>query len=291
MTRGSTWRWVVRGGLLVVLVVAMPGIADRLIFFPTREHDGGTPASIGAGYEDVSLETSDGISIHAWFVPASEEAEGGSSADRHRLVVLFFHGNAGNVSHRLDKLAALHGLGVAVLLVDYRGYGSSAGTPDEPGLYRDADAAYDWVVARGFARDAIVLYGESLGGTVATELAARRDVAGLILESTPSSIVGVARHHYPFVPVGMLLSARFDAVSRIAKVAAPILILHSPDDEIVPFAMAEEMRSAARSPTQLVRLRGGHNDGFLIAGQIYEQALREFLAERRAPARRSSSSS
>jgi hypothetical protein len=269
-------------GLLVLLVAAMPGFADRLIYFPTREHDGGTPHSIGAVYEDVWLRTSDGVRLHAWFVPESKDAVRPEARQQRRLAVLLLHGNAGNVSHRLDKLAVLHGLGAAVLMLDYRGYGASDGAPDEPGLYRDADAAYDWLVARGFAPEEIIAYGESLGGTVATELAARRRVGGLVLDSTPSSIVGVARHHYPFVPVGVLLSARFDALARVGRVSAPILILHSPDDEIVPFAMAEEMRAAARSPARLVRLRGGHNDGFLVAAHVYQEALREFLAERRA---------
>ena len=284
MASGTALRSAALAGLLVVLVVAMRGFADRLIYFPTREHDGGTPASIGAAYEDVRLETGDGVRVHGWFVPAGDGPPGGGAAmeRKPRLAVLFLHGNAGNVSHRLDKLAILHGLGVAVLLLDYRGYGASEGAPDEPGLYRDADAGYDALLARGFAPGEIVLFGESLGGTVATELAARRPVGGLVLESTPSSIAAVARHHYPFVPVGALLSARFDAVSRIGRVSAPILILHSPDDEIVPYAMAEEMRAAARAPVRLVRLRGGHNDGFLVAARSYREALREFLGERGA---------
>jgi fermentation-respiration switch protein FrsA (DUF1100 family) len=288
MARGTALRPAALAGLLVIAVVAMPGFADRLVYFPMRAHDGGTPEAIGAPFEDVWLDASDGVRVHAWFVPACAPASGvGEDSTRaaaperaRRLAVLFLHGNAGNVSHRLGKLETLRDLGVAVLMLDYRGYGASQGSPDEPGLYRDADAAYDWLIGRGLAAADVVLYGESLGGTVATELAARRPVGGLVLESTPSSILGVARHHYPFVPIKALLSARYDALSRIGRVSAPILILHSPEDEIVPFVMAEEMRAGARAPVRLVRLRGGHNDNFLVAAQAYRSALEEFLAER-----------
>ncbi len=247
--------------------------ADRFVYFPTREHDGGTPAAAGLDYEDVHLRTRDGVQLHAWFVPGPSGAP----------VVLFLHGNAGNISHRLDKLLVLQALGVAVLLLDYRGYGSSGGEPSEDGTYRDATAAYEWIM-RGPSQPAgVIVYGESLGGTIGTDLAARHSVSGLILESTPSSILAVAQHHYPLLPLGLLLTARYDALARISAVTAPILILHSTEDEIVPFAMAEDMFRAARAPKRLVKLRGGHNDNFLVAAEIYRTALREFIASNSRP--------
>jgi fermentation-respiration switch protein FrsA (DUF1100 family) len=255
-------------GLLAPLLLAM-SFADRLVYFPIAAHDG-TPRSIGLDYEDVRLTTADGVRVHGWHVPAA--------APDPAPAVLFLHGNAGNVSHRLDKLAVLHGLGASVLLLDYRGFGASEGSPTEEGLYRDADAAYDWLVARGTPAERIVLYGESLGGAVAVDLAARRPVGKVVLESAPSSILGVARHHYPFLPVAAFLSARYDAASKIGRVRVPILILHGPDDEIVPFSMAEELLAAANPPKRLVRLRGGHNDGFLVSGSLYAEALRGFIA-------------
>lgn len=267
----------------LLLVSLMAGLADRLVYFPVQEHDGGTPAMLGLAHEDVEIAASDGVKIHGWLVPAAapenEKVARSPAGEPRAPTVLFLHGNGGNISHRLDKLAVLHGLGASVLMIDYRGYGRSDGSPDEAGLYRDADAAYDELLRRGRSADSIVLYGESLGGTVATELAARRPVAALVLESTPTSILEVARHHYPILPVSLFLAARYDALSRIARVNAPILLLHSREDEIVPFTMAEEMLLAAPEPKWLVALRGGHNDCFLRSAETYERALREFLTE------------
>jgi hypothetical protein len=255
-------------GAGLLAFIPMARFADRLVYFPTRAHDGGTPEALGLAYEDVDLRAADGVRLHAWFVPAPAPA---------RRTLLFLHGNAGNISHRLDKLAVFSDLGADVLMLDYRGYGRSEGSPDEAGTYRDADAAYDWLRHRGVPAERIVAYGESLGGPIATALAANRPVGGLILESSPSSILAVARHHYPLLPVAMFLSVRYDAVGRIGRVHAPLLILHSPEDEIVPFAMAEELYAAANPPKRLVRLRGGHNDNFLVAAETYRAALNDFL--------------
>jgi fermentation-respiration switch protein FrsA (DUF1100 family) len=256
---------IIAAGLLAFAPMAR--FADRLVYFPSRVHDGGTPAALGLAYEDVTLTASDGVRLHAWYVPAPAAA--------HTL--LFLHGNAGNISHRLDKLAVLNDLGAAVLLLDYRGYGRSDGAPDEVGTYRDAAAGYDWLRRRGVPAEQLVAYGESLGGPIATDLAVGRRLGGLILESAPSSILAVARHHYPLLPVGMFLSAHYDALAKIGRVQAPLLILHSSADEIVPFAMAEELYAAANDPKQLVRLRGGHNDNFIVAAETYRAALHDFL--------------
>lgn len=248
----------------------MPRLGDRLVYFPTRALDGGTPGDLGLAYEDVALTAADGVRLHAWWVPAPGA----------RASVLFLHGNAGNISHRLDKLAILHALDADVLLLDYRGYGRSAGAPDEAGTYADAAAAYAWLRARGVPAERLVVYGESLGGPIAVDLAAHQPLGGLVLESAPASLAGVARHHYPWLPVQWLLTARYDALARLPRVHAPLLILHSPRDEIVPFAMAEALHAAAPGPARLVRLDGGHNDAFLVAAPVYEAALRAFLSAR-----------
>jgi len=232
----------------------MARLADRLVYFPSRVLDGGTPAALGLTYEDVELAASDGVRLHAWFVPAP----------RTPPVVLF-----------------LHEIGAAVMLLDYRGYGRSDGTPGEEGTYHDAAAAYDWLRRRHVAAQRIVVYGESLGGPIATDLASHRPVGGLILESAPSSIIGVARHHYPFLPVTLFLSIRYDAAAKIGGVRSPLLILHSPTDEIVPFSMAEELYAAANQPKRLVRLGGAHNDNFIVAAEAYRTALSDFLQRRK----------
>jgi hypothetical protein len=258
------------GAALFIAVTSMSKFADRLVYFPSRVHDGGTPAALGLAYEDVVLRADDGVRLHAWLVRAP--------AAQH--TVLFLHGNAGNISHRLDKLAVLTDAGADVLLLDYRGYGASEGTPDEAGTYRDADAAYGWLLGRGVAAGDLVVYGESLGGPIAADLAARREVGGLILESAPSSILRVAQHHYPWLPVGAFLSVRYDALARMPRVRAPVLILHSSEDEIIPFEMAQELHAAAAAPKRLVRLHGGHNDNFLVSAEAYSAAIHDFLQRR-----------
>ena len=245
----------------------MARFADRLVYFPSKVLDGGTPAALQLAFEDVTLQASDGVGLHAWYVPAPGAVS----------TLLFLHGNAGNISHRLDKLAVLNDLGTNVMLLDYRGYGSSQGVPDEAGTYRDAEAAYTWLRDRGVAPAQLVVYGESLGGPIATDLAARLPVGGLILESAPSSILDVARYHYPWLPVALFLSVRYDALAKIGRVTAPLLILHSRDDEIVPFAMAEQLYAAAPSPKRLVALRGAHNDNFIVSADTYRAALDDFL--------------
>src|SRR5262249_5521186 len=254
----------ITNSLIVLLTLtSMARFADRLVYFPSRVHDGGTPAALGLDYEEVTLTASDGVHLHAWYVPAPAS----------RRTVLFLHGNAGNISHRLDKLVVLNDLGADVLLLDYRGYGSSEGVPDEAGTYRDAEAAYDWLHGRGVSSNRVIAYGESLGGPIATDLAARRAVGGLVLESAPSSIFDVARYHYPWLPVSMFLSVRYDALGKIAQANAPLLILHSRDDELVPFTMAEALYAAAAPPKRLVPLHGGHNDNFIVSADTYRAAL------------------
>lgn len=261
------------GGTLWCLaaVACMPRLADRLVYFPTRVHDAGTPAAIGLAYEDAAVTASDGVRLHGWFVPAPGPGP----------AVLFLHGNAGNVSHRLDKLALLHGLGASVLLLDWRGYGASEGAPDEPGLTRDAEAGWAWLRVRTAGGARLVAYGESLGGSLAVHLAAHHAADGLVLEGAPTSILAVAQHHYPWLPVALLLAARYDALGPIAHVRGPILILHARDDAIVPFAMAEALQRAAPAGARLVPLTGGHNDAVALSAAAYRAALAEFFGRLR----------
>lgn len=249
----------------------------RMLFFPHREVEA-SPADIGLAYEDVSLQTEDGVGLHAWFVPAPAERAARASEP---LVMLFCHGNAGNVSHRLDTLRLFHELGLATLLFDYRGYGRSQGEPSEEGLAADARAAWEYLAqARGVRPERIVLFGRSLGGAVAARLATEREPAALIVESSFTSAADIGARRYPFLPVRLLCRFRFSTLAGVTGARCPVLVAHSPEDEIVPYAMGRELFAAAKAPKSFLELVGDHNRGHLLTGERYAQGLAAFLDER-----------
>jgi fermentation-respiration switch protein FrsA (DUF1100 family) len=238
------------------------------------------PGDWGLAYEDVWLKTGDGLRLHAWYLPRP-------GAQR---VLLFFHGNAGNLSHRRTSLEIFHRLGLAVLILDYRGYGLSEGRPSEAGLYLDAAAAWDHLIGtRGVAPGDIVIFGRSLGGVVAAHLAAgfpdQARPGGLILESTFSSARDMARAIYPLLSHLAVLRFDFDTVQALATVHCPVLVLHSREDQIVPYALGRKVFTAAHPPKVFQELQGDHNQGFLISQPGYEQGLAEFLAHLGEPSR------
>jgi len=244
-------------------------IQASLIFLPERELHR-TPADVGLEHEAVELRTADGVTLSAWFVPAPEPGPAPT--------VLFLHGNAGNISHRLDTIAFLHDLGAATLIIDYRGYGESDGTPSEAGLQRDARAAWSWLTTeRGLGAEWIVLYGRSLGGAVAAWLAAEHRPAGLIMESTFTSLADLGAEIYPWLPVRLLLRHRFDARAALARVEAPTLVAHAREDELVPFDHARRLAEVSPPVIELVELDGGHNR-VIGSTRGYRDRLAEFLA-------------
>lgn len=227
-----------------------------------------TPQAIGLSYEDVSLQTTDGVRLHGWFIPAKEA----------RATLLFFHGNAGNISHRLDSLRIFNDLGLSVLIFDYRGYGKSEGSPSEPGTRQDALAAWRYVTqVRGVRPDDVVLFGRSLGAAMAAWLATQHRPGALILESAFTSVPDMAADLYWWLPARYL--ARFDYATKdyLKQANCPVLVIHSPDDEIIPFRHGEALYAAAHEPKQLLRLTGSHNEGFLMSGATYTRGLDEFL--------------
>jgi fermentation-respiration switch protein FrsA (DUF1100 family) len=260
--------------LLVAFVYFMQA---RLIYYPDmpgRELTE-TPRSIGLAFEDVRFTAEDGVELHGWFVP-------GASGDRP--VAILCHGNAGNISHRLDKLAMLHELGLAVLLFDYRGYGQSRGSPTEQGTYRDAHAAWNYLTQRrGLEPKDIVIFGESLGGAIAAELAADKTPAALILVSTFTSAPDLARKYYWYLPVRLIARFRYPTSEYVARVRAPILVIHSRDDEIVPFAHGQELYRIAHEPKTLVEISGDHNAGFLMSEALIAESMRRFLVAHGLP--------
>jgi len=241
----------------------------RLVYFPQVERElTATPRAAGLDYEDVTLTTADNVKLHGWWVP-SRNARG---------TILLMHGNAGNISHRLGYLTMFNRLGYSVLLFDYRGYGKSGGHPDEEGTYRDAEAAWLHLTAtRNVAPRDIVMVAESLGGGVATWLALKYPPRALVLASTFRSVPDLGAQIYPWLPVRLLARITYDNLARIARVDAPVLIAHSRDDDVIPFAHGEALFAAAREPKQMLVLAGGHNDGFLFTRDAWIAAVGAFL--------------
>ena len=254
-----------------VLAVALFFYQPNLLYFPnmpTRQIQA-TPGDIGLDFDSVTLTTSDNEQLHAWFVPA----------DPARGTLLFCHGNAGNISHRLESLRIFHTLGLNVLIFDYRGYGQSSGKPSEAGTYRDVDAAWHYLLdERRLAPQGIVIAGRSLGAAVAADLASRTAPAAVVLESAFMSVPAMAAEIYPWLPSRLPGLYRYDNQAKLARITRPLLIVHSRDDEIVPFAHAATLFAEAGRPKQLLELQGGHNDGILISQAEYIRGLEGFLA-------------
>ncbi|MAB78571.1 MAG: alpha/beta hydrolase [Planctomycetes bacterium] len=240
---------------------------NRAVFFPGRPPQA-TPATAGLEYEDVRLKTRDGVSIHGWWIPRSE-ATG---------VILVAHGNAGNIADRLGLARAFHELDFSVLLFDYRGYGNSEGTPTEEGVYLDGEAAYEYLTdERGIPPSRIVLFGESLGGGVAVQLASRHACRALITESAFTSVPDVAAEIYPWFPTRLLVRNRFANADKLGSIQVPYLTIHSPEDELIPFSHGERLHAVANEPKRLLRTSGGHNDGGFQSSEGYRHEVGVFL--------------
>jgi len=248
-------------------------LQDRLVFLPHmpgRELEA-TPEALNLAYEDAWIGTEDGERLHGWFVPA----------DSSRGTLLFFHGNAGNISHRLQSLLIFNRLGLDVLMIDYRGYGQSSGSPGEQGTYLDARAAWDYLVGeRGVEGDRVVIFGRSLGGAVGAWLASRDEVspAGLVVESTFSSGLDMGRRLYPVLPVRLITRIDYPVRDYVTAIKAPLLVIHSRDDEIIPFDMGRAVFEAAAGPKSFLEINGDHNAGFWLSRETYVPALDDFFA-------------
>ena len=255
--------------IYALLCLAIFVFQSRMVYFPMKAL-AATPAAIGLGYEDVMLQSADGTQVHGWYLPGRENAR----------TLLFLHGNAGNISHRLDSLRLFHDLGLNVLIIDYRGFGRSGGKPGEQQTYEDAALAWRYLTdARGIAPGRIVIFGRSLGGGVATWLATQARPGGLILESSFTSVPALASHFYPIFPVRWLARIRYDNASRLPNVGCPVLIAHSPDDEVVPIAHGRALFALAGEPKSFLEMRGGHNVGYMLSGHAYRTGLARFIAE------------
>ena len=231
-------------------------VQDSLIFHPSNNLSGpqGTPDSINLNYEDVYLTSTQDRKIHGWLVPHSEPI----------ATVLFLHGNAGNISHRLDTLRIFHELSLSTFIIDYQGYGLSEGKPSEENCYDDALAAWNYLRQdNNLEVDDIIVFGRSMGGGVASWLASKHSPQLLILESAFESIVKMGQKRYPFLPISILTRTHFDTASRIQQIQTPVVFIHSTQDEIVPYSHSKNLYQITSEPKHFFNLTGSHNTGFL----------------------------
>ena len=260
--------------LAVVLFVAYWGLGLILYFMqptflyrPVREVPF-TPDELGLDFENVVFKSSDGLLLSGWYIPAEDS----------QLTVLFCHGNGGNMFHRLDSINIFYNLGLNCFIFDYRGYGSSEGKPGEEGTYLDVMAAYKWLTEEKKISPAdIIIFGRSLGGSIAAQLASRVEARTLVIESVFTSYVDIGRKFYPYMPVRWFARFSYKTIDYIKDVLCPVMIIHSRNDEIVPFEFGCQLYEVANEPKEFVEIFGSHNDSFLVSGEIYKNAWTNWL--------------
>lgn len=247
---------------------------DKMVFYPTYDFTI-LPDQLRLPYEDIQIEITEDVIIHGWYFPSKDS--------NNSKAVLFCHGNAGNISHRLETARYLHDLGVATFMFDYRGYGNSTGEPSEDGVYQDAETCFDWLVqTKKFNPANIFIFGRSLGGAVAVELAGRVNSGGLIVESSFTSAGDLGQKLFPIFPIKLLIRYSFNSLEKIANLSIPKLITHSPDDEMIPYTMSEKLFEAASEPKQFVKLSGGHNSRTYFDDSEYRNALLKLFYDKSA---------
>lgn len=252
--------------VIFVFAACVRYIESHSIFHPTKDV-AVTPNFAGLSFEDVYFETKGNIKLNGWLV----KAPGAKST------FLFLHGNAGNLSHRLEKILMFHRMGVDIFIIDYRGYGKSEGSPSEEGIYEDTLAAYEYLtVKNNIAPSKIVAYGDSLGGVAAVDLAARRPLAALIVDSSFSSAADISKEIFPVVPA-FLLKTKMDSARKIKTVSIPKLFIHSINDEIIPFKLGKKLFEAAVPPKEFVQIAGGHNTNHIDSHDLFIGAITQFL--------------
>lgn len=260
--------------LLLLLLVGLLAVSalmllfeKKYIYFPDSDI-AATPAATGLPYREVRITAGDGVALHGWFIPASGA----------RKTLLHFHGNAGNISHRLHLYRQWHQLGLNILAIDYRGYGRSGGSISEAGIYHDAEAAWQYLTSElNIPPENTIIAGRSLGAAVAAKLAIGKKAAGLVLETPFTSIREMAAEHYPWLPVRALIHTRLDTLAYVQKAGLPLLVIAATDDEIVPIAMPQRIYAEARTPKRLVQLPGGHNDFDILSETAYIEAWKNWL--------------
>jgi len=266
----QTFLWVSASALAfyVAILLLLYVFQSGMMYHPVKQIYQ-TPKAIQLEYEDVYFESGKGGQIHGWFIPSRQA----------RATVLLSHGNAGNISDRLETLRILNRLHLNVLIYDYAGYGKSEGSPSEETTYQNAYSAWNYLsVEKQIPSGKIILMGRSLGGAVAAWLASRTEPAALVLESTFTSAVDLAEEIYPFLPVRMLMKFEYPTASYLPNVSVPIMILHSEDDQLVPFHHGRELYDIANDPKTFFKMNGAHGNSHVVTGEEYIEALDEFVS-------------
>jgi fermentation-respiration switch protein FrsA (DUF1100 family) len=240
---------------------------SRLLYKPSREVSS-TPAEIGLDFEDVVFKSADGLNLKGWYVPVKNS----------KLTLLFCHGNGGNIEHRLDSIDIFHDLGLNCFIFDYRGYGNSPGKPSEEGTYADAMAAYKWLTEeKKTPAQEIIIFGRSLGGAIAAQLAGRVKAGALVVESAFTSYVDIVKEYYFYMPVQWFARFSYSTIDYIRDVRCPVMLIYSRNDEIVPYKFGLELYETANEPKEFIEIFGGHNDCFLVSGKIYTEVWAKWL--------------
>jgi pimeloyl-ACP methyl ester carboxylesterase len=256
-------------GIYIIICILLFLFQRFLIYFPDNNIIF-TPTHARLNYEDIYYKTSDDVSINGWLIPAD-------SSDK---VVLFCHGNAGNISHRLESIQLLNRLRLDVFIFDYRGFGKSEGRISEEGTYLDASGAWKFLVRqRGYKPSQIIIFGRSLGSGIASWLASEKNPGGVILESSFTSLPDLGAKIYPYFPVRLLARFNYRTEQNLGKIQCPILFIHSKSDEIIPYALGLENFKLAKEPKEFLEIEGSHNDGFMVSESKYISGIAQFIAK------------
>ena len=249
--------------LAAVLYIMQP----KFLYSPERDVSD-TPDELGLDFEDVVFKSADGLDLSGWYIPAKNS----------KHTILFCHGNGGNMAHRLDSINIFHNLGLNCFIFDYRGYGDSRGKPSEEGTYMDAMAAYKWLTGeKKMPAVNIIIFGRSLGGSIAAQLAGKVEARALIVESAFTSYVDIGKEYYPYMPVRWFARFGYKTIDYIRNVRCPVMLIYSGNDEIVPFKFGLELYEAANEPKEFIEIFGSHNDCFLASSEIYTEVWEKWL--------------
>jgi uncharacterized protein len=270
VTRKRWLRLAKLGTVCLILFMLLRAFEHSNVYHPSSEMELRVD-EVGIPGEEVWLTTEDKLRLNAWYFPAPKDST------RDKYAVLFAHGNGGNICHRLNIYRVWHAMGVNFLAFDYRGYGRSEGKPSEQGTYLDAQAGYDRLIGKGFKPENIIVVGESLGGGIASWVAAEHKVGGLVLQSSYTSVPNLGKELFPFLPVHQLASIHYNTLERLPKIHVPVLIMHSRADTLIRFHHAEKNFQAANEPKRLHEVFGDHNETFMAGAEAYQQGVEKFL--------------